>query len=136
MKVSLWQLNAGYQALLRLAQNQLPKEHHKLTYKLSKIVKAAKVEIEALGDSQLDLMAKCGLHQGEQNADIEKVEDFNRQSKRFMRETVCDIWGDPFTYAELRELVSISALDLADLDWLIIEGEETIEKPEAKGASA
>ena len=121
---------------MRLAQNELPKEHHKLTYKLSRIVKAAKAEIEDLADSQIDLMAKCGFRQGEQNVDIEKIDDFNRQSKKFMKATTCEIWGDPFTYDELHELVSISALDLADLHWLIIESEETAEKIESKGASA
>jgi len=133
MKISLWQLNTGYQALLRLAQNELPKEHHKLTYKLSKIVKAAKVEMETLGESQIDLMRKCGFQQGEQNVDIEKINVFNRESKKFMKETSCELWGDVFMYSDLCELVSISALDLADLDWLIIEGED---KPEAKGATA
>src|SRR5215470_15130155 len=120
MKVTLWQLNQSYQALLRLAGQEIPKEHHKLTYKLSRIVKSAETEIETLVDSQSDLMNKCGFRQGEQNVDIEKIEDFNRQSKKFMRETACDIWGDPFTYDEIRELVSITALDLANLDWLII----------------
>ena len=133
MKISLWQLNTGYQALLRLAQNELPKEHHKLTYKLSRIVKSAKAEMEALGESQIDLMRKCGFQQGEQNVDIEKINVFNRESKKFMKETSCELWGDVFMYSDLCELVSISALDLADLDWLIIEGED---KPEAKGATA
>jgi len=131
MKITLWQLNESYQALLRLAGQAIPKEHHKLTYKLSQIVKAAKREMESLAESQIDLMAKCGLRQGDTNAPLEKVEDFNRQSKKFMRETVCEIWGDSIAYDELRELVSISPLDLANLDWLITNEETT-----AKGAAA
>lgn len=130
MKITLWQLNESYQALVRLTQKELPKEQHKLAYKLSRVMKCAKSEMETLGDSLNDLMRKCGFTQGEQNVESEKIEDFNRQSKRFMKETVCELWGDPFGYPELHDLLSISPLDLALLDWLIVEKSENLAQAE------
>jgi len=133
MKITLWQLNQSYQPLMRLAGQALPKEHHKLTYKLAQQLRTAQKEQELLNDSLSDLMKKCGLIQG-QEADLKLIEDFNRQSKNFMQGAYCEIWGDPIEWSELRDIVSISPLDLAALDWLIVE--EEIEKPEAKGATA
>jgi hypothetical protein len=128
-------LNDSYQALLRLAQKELPKEQHKLAYKLSRIVKSAKSEIDALSESQIDLMRKCGFVQGEQDVDPKLIDDFNRQASRFLKETRCELWGDPFKLAELTAHISISALDLALLDWLIVE--EAAESPQAeKGREA
>jgi len=137
MQITLWQLNQSYQALIRLAGQSLPKEHHKLTFKLAKQLRQAQAEQETLNDSLKDLMKKCGLVQG-QDADLNIIEDFNRQSKKFMQETHCEIWGDPIAWSELRDIVSISPLDLAALDWLIIcdDEEQPEEKLEAKGASA
>lgn len=106
---------------MRLAAKELPKEHHKLAYKLSKIVRAAKTENDALSDSLIELMAKCGFKQGESNVPIEAIEEFNRQSKKFMTATTCDLWGDPIQYSEIAELVNLSPLDLAELDWLIVD---------------
>jgi hypothetical protein len=124
LKITLKELNDSYQALLRLAQKELPKEQHKLAYKLSRIVKGAKGEIEALNESQIDLMRKCGFVQGEQDVEPRLIDDFNRQSLKFMRETMTgEIWGDPIRLSELVEHVSISPLDLALLDWLIVEEE-------------
>jgi hypothetical protein len=122
LKVSLWQLNESYQALVRLTSKELPKEQHKLAYKLSRVMKCAKSEMETLGDSLNDLMRKCGFVQGQQDVAAEKIDDFNQQSKKFMRETqAAEIWGDPIRWSEICDHVSISPLDLALLDWLIVE---------------
>lgn len=125
MKITLWDLNESYQALIRLSSKELPKEQHKLSYKISRIVKSAKGEMEDLGESLNSLMGKCGFRPGEQNVDSDKIDDFNRQSKKFLKETMTgEIWGDPIKYSELIEYVSISPLDLANLDWLIIHEDE------------
>lgn len=128
MNISLKELNDSYQALLRLAEKEFPKEQHKLAYKLSRVVKSAKAEIEALNESQTDLMRKCGFSPGERNVDPKTIDDFNRQAARFLKETHCELWGDPFKLSELVEYVSISPLDLALLDWLIVDGEEIAQK--------
>jgi len=146
MKITLWQLNQAYQPLMRLAAQSLPKEHHKLTYKLAKQLRQAQTEQETLNESLKDLMTKCGLVQG-QDADLALIEDFNRQSKKFMQETTCEIWGDPIAWSELRDIVTISPIDLAALDWLIVDDEQQtwldtglkvddITQTEAKGAIA
>lgn len=120
MKVTLWQLNESYQALVKLAQTELPKDKHKLAYKLSRIVKSAKIEIDALGESLNDLMRKCGFEPGSGEVAPEKLKDYNDQARTFMKETTCDLWGDPFKLDDLAD-VSITPFDLALLDWLIVE---------------
>lgn len=124
MKITLWQLNESYQALLRLAGQDFPKERHKLAYRLSRVVKTAQNEIEALGESLNDLMIKCGFEPGEQNIDPEKLRDYNRRAKQFMKETECDLWGDPMPLEDFAGVVSISPMDLALLDWLFAGGDQ------------
>lgn len=119
MQITLWQLNESYQALVKLAQTEFPKDQHKLAYKLSRVMKSAKTEIDALGESLNDLMRKCGLEPG-QDAAQEKLRDYNEQAKQFMRSTHCDLWGDPIKLDDIAD-ASITAFDLALLDWLIVE---------------
>jgi len=125
MKITLWQLNESYQALLKLAQAEFQKDKHKLAYKLSRVVKSAKAEVDALGESLNDLMCKCGFEPGSGEVAQEKLKDYNDQAKAFMRETQAEIWGDPILIDDLGD-VAISAFDLALLDWLIVE---TTEQP-------
>lgn len=133
MKISLHQLNESWQALARLANKEFPKEQHKLSYKLARIYKQAKSEVEEMGQSLQALMRKCGIIPGERNTDTEKVEDFNQRSKQFLKETEFEFtWGEPIRFEELREHVSITPADLAELDWLIAVEEE----PQAKAAVA
>jgi hypothetical protein len=113
MIISLWQLNESYQPLVRLAQREFPKERHKLAYRLSRVVKSAKAEVEVLGESLNALMAKCD--------DSDRTE----QATKFMKETECEIWGEPMLYTDFAGVVVISPMDLALLDWLIIEETST-----------
>lgn len=131
MRITLWQLNESYQALVKLAQSDLPKERHKLAYKLSRVMKSAKTEIDALGESLNDLMVKCGFEPGSGEVAPEKLKDYNEQAKQFMRDTYCDLWGSPILLDEIAGVVSISPFDLALLDWLIVEEE----KQQAQGAT-
>ena len=124
MKITLWELNESYQALVRLASQSLPKECQAQAWKLKRVMAGAKREIEDLSDSINDLMDKCGVVRNDPSNDLAKLEDFNRQSKQFMKSTEVELWGEPFKWSELRDRVSISPLDLADLDWLIIEDTE------------
>jgi hypothetical protein len=134
MKISLWQLNESYQALVRLASQPLPKDQHSLAWKLSRIISDAKRTQQDLNESLVDLMAKCGFREGDIDIGPTQIDDFNRQSKKFMRETSCKLWGDPIQLSEIIGHVSISPLDLANLDWLIIEDAE--ENPKAVAAEA
>lgn len=120
MQITLWQLNESYQALVKLAQTEFPKDKHKLAYKLSRVVKTAKTEIDALGESLNDLMRKCGFEPGSGDVAPEKLKDYNEQAKQFMKETHCDLWGEPIKLDDIAD-VSITAFDLALLDWLIEE---------------
>ena len=131
MRLTLHALNESYQALVKLAQTEFPKERHKLAYKLARILKSAKAELEAAQESLNDLMRKCGFEPGQGEVDPAKLAEFQKQMKDFMKETSAEVWGDSIRLEELGEL-SISAFDLSLLDWLIIEGEE----PKAQGAAA
>jgi hypothetical protein len=128
MKITLSQLNESYQALVRLAQSDFPKEQHKLAYKLSRVVKTAKIEVEAATESANDLMRKCGVEPGQEKPDPEMWADFQAQFKAFMASTNCELWGDPIHFEEIAGVVAISPFDLALLDWLIVEEQE---QPEA-----
>jgi hypothetical protein len=132
MKTILHQLNESYQALVKLSQIEFPANKHKLAYKLSRVLKSAKSELEAAQESLNDLMRKCGFEPGEQNVDQAKLTEFQKQMQSFMKGTSVEVWGDPIKLEELEE-ISISAFDLALLDWLIIEEEET---PKAQSAGA
>jgi hypothetical protein len=133
MKIALSQLNESYPALVKLAQADFPKEQHKLAYKLSRVVKTAKTEIEIATESANDLMRKCGIEPGQENPDPEKWSEFQAQFKAFMREEYCELWGDPIRLEDIGPVVSISPFDLALLDWLIIE--ETEQPSAAKAAT-
>jgi hypothetical protein len=135
IKISLQQLNESYNALLKLAQKEFPKDQHKLTYKLSRIVKAARTEAECLGDSLNDLMRKCGFEPGSTDATPDQIKDYTAQAKAFMATTMVELWGDPIKLDELYA-VEISPFDLALLDWLIVDGEEPEPAPAAQGAKA
>lgn len=135
MRITLWTLNESYQALIRLSSKELPKEQHKLAYKISRICKSAKSEIEAMGESLQALQAKCGFKQGEENISPAKIEDFNQQSKKFLKETECEIWGDPIKYEDIAAHLSTSPLDLANLDWLIVAETESENQQAAAAAS-
>lgn len=122
MKLSLWQLNQSYAALVRLASREIPKEHHKLAYWLAKVVRSAKAEIETLGESLNDLMRKCGFEPGQADVSPEMQEDYNSRAKQFMLESDCEMPGDPIAFDKLVEaLPSFVPMDLALLDWLIVE---------------
>lgn len=108
---------------MKLAQTELPKDKHRLAYRLSRVMKSAKTEIDALGESLHDLAQKCGVKLGAPDNDPEKLGDYNNQAKTFMRESWCDLWGEPIKLDDLAD-VSITAFDLALLDWLIVEEEK------------
>lgn len=133
MRITLSTLNQSYNALVKLAQFEFPKERHKLAYKLSRVIKSAKTEIEALAESLNDLQRRCGIVPGAE-VPPEVAEDYNAQAKAFMREEYCDLWGDPIKLDEIAGIVPISPFDLALLDWLIIEEEE--EQPKTQTANA
>jgi hypothetical protein len=124
MKVKLSVLNESYAALVKLTQAEFPKEHHKLAYKLSRVLKSAKNELETAQESLNDLMRACGFEPGEQNVDPAKLTEFQKQMNSFMRGVIVNLWGDPIKLEDIADVVAISPFDLALLDWLIVEEEE------------
>src|SRR5262249_16031888 len=105
LKIDLWTLNQSFRPLIRLTSQTLPKESHALSFKLAKVMRAAQKEQDSLNDSLADLMRKCGFEPGQQNIDTQKIEDFNLQSKLFMKASTCEIWGEPIKWSELQDHV-------------------------------
>ena len=129
MKLTLWQLNQSYSALARLAGREVPKEHHKLAYFLMRVLRSAKAEVEALADSLNDLMLRCGFEPGQADVSEDQSRDYNERAEKFMKESECDLWGDPIAFDKIAGVISVVPADLVMLDWLITEDEEG--KPEA-----
>ena len=125
MKITLWELNQSYPALMRLAAREIPKEHHKLAYFLMRVTRSAKVEIEALKDSLEDLMRACGFEPDQDGVEQAKLDDYNERAAKFMRESECDLWGEPIGFEKVAGVVSIVPADLAMIHWLIKDEEET-----------
>jgi hypothetical protein len=126
MKITLRQLNESYAALVKLAQADFPKEHFSLSWKLSRIVRSAKTEIEALQESLNELMHTCGFEFGQSDIPVEQGREYNKQANLFMKTSHCELWGDPIRFEDIGPVVPISPFDLALLDWLIIEEQEQI----------
>lgn len=127
MKVSLWQLNQSYSALVRLASREIPKEHHKLAYWLAKVVRSAKPEIDLLGESLNDLMRKCGFEPGQPDVSEETLKDYNKQAMSLMKESECELPGDPIPFDKIGGVIDLVPMDLVSLDWLIADEEEAAE---------
>jgi hypothetical protein len=124
MQISLKVLNESYPALVRLTQQEFPKEQHKLSYKLARILRSARTELETGTEFLNQLMAKFDIYPGQPDTSPEIAREYNAQAESFMKETLCPIWGEQILYSELAGIVNISPFDLALLDWLIIEGEQ------------
>lgn len=124
MLITLQQLNESYPALMRLASREIPKEHHGLAFKLARILKSARPEIDLLAESLNDLMVKCGFQPGQQAVAPDKLRDYNERATALMRETTVEIAGAPISYNALAGIVPISPVDLVLLDWLISDDSE------------
>lgn len=144
MKLTLKQLNDGYQALKRLAEQDYPKASFKLAYKVGKIYKAARSEVDLLSETLEKMMPEFGFSKydsvKEASADLDrgrKIERYNAASLDLLRGTEIEIWGDPFRPEEILGVIPITAADYGDLDgWLIVGNltDEQIEKAAAAGA--
>lgn len=129
MKITLHQLNQSYQALARLANHEFPKEQHKLAYRIARVYKQAKTEIEVLGESLQTLATRCGNTPGERETAPETLRAYEVQAKKFLCETEFEFtWGSPIRFEELRDHVALTPADLAELDWLITAEEEETAK--------
>jgi len=121
MKITLHRLNLSYNALTRLAACEFPKEHHKLAYTIARVVRSATPEIEALAESLEDLARKCGVGPGQeqQPPNFEGAKEYNERALALMKETECELWGDPIPFDMIAGVVSIIPMELVLLDWLI-----------------
>lgn len=129
MKITLKQLNNGFQPLQAIAANELPA---KLAYKLGRIVAACNSEMESYRKAITALIKKYG--EGDEikgykvEPETEAMVDFQREVEDLLNLEV-EFWGDPIALAEIEPHAKLKASDLAWLDWLITDGEGESEKP-------
>lgn len=123
MKISLKELNQGFNALSKLANHQFKKDRHKLAYNLSRKFKTAKAEIEEMQASLRDLICSCGITPGQQITEIDPKlwDDYQAAERVFLRDTKAELWGDPIFLKEVLDLEVLTPAELADLDWLFID---------------
>lgn len=128
IKITFKQLNQGFPALQKLSRTAFPKEEFKLSYKISRIFKACRVQQEHLNDQLNEMMGAHGFFPGTPShmIDPEKSYQYNRNASAFLSETQTDeIWGDVISYEQIRKFADLTPEDLANLDWLIDLGPET-----------
>lgn len=129
MKLTLKQLNDGYQPLQSVAAHEFPA---KLAYRLGRIVNACNSEMELYRKTINDLIRKHGEGDDVQGYRVEQNSEamaaFNREAEELL-ETEIEIWGDPIGINELEPHAKLKPSDLAWLDWLIVDGEAAEEKP-------
>lgn len=134
MKVLLKDLNDGFSSLTRISNQPLIKndkstsdERAKYVYKMSRVFRSAKSEIEVMNDTQQRLMKSHGINVNGK-PDAENVEAYNEEMRRVLNNEHAELWGDPFQISEIEKMIGLENLLPADLGnligWLIIEEEE------------
>lgn len=124
MRITLEQLNQSFQSLGKLANYEgFKKDQAKLKYKISRIWKDAKREIQEMQTAIRELMETYGIQTGQPIANIpgDVWNEFQAKQKEFLSGIAVELWGDPFKLDEILDLECLTADDLANLDWLYID---------------
>lgn len=146
MELTLKELNASFPALKKVAESLTA---GKMKYRFAKVLKAAKREIDDLGDHLAELAKKHHAQQigtGRFKFDEEKQKDdalkFDLEADAFMKSEMVKLDFDTkyFTFDELTKAEDpknpISAAVLSDLLWLVSDDETNAETPKAATATA
>lgn len=135
IQITLEELNESYFALVRLAEGVIPKDQSKLSYRLMRMYRQAKAGVEEMNDELNKLTKRLGIVPGDRNAPAEKLDELNRLTRAFLRETPFEFtWGDPIPVEDILQhvqvhdpatgqLTALSPKDRGDLAWLLIESE-------------
>lgn len=144
IKITLKQLNDSFPSLKAAAESLTA---GKMKYRFARVLKSATDEVELLGQTLADLAQKHGAEMLGGNRfqfgdkQREELKAFNIEADAMMRSEIVELWGDPefFKFDELEKAADlknpINAADLANLLWLISDGESAEPEP-PKAASA
>jgi predicted house-cleaning noncanonical NTP pyrophosphatase (MazG superfamily) len=123
--ITLRQLVASADALGEFANQKWPA---KLSFRLSKTVKSAQAELKDYFETRDNLIKDLGEEIEGRNGKQIQVKKENKDSFKEQIEALLDeeiaLQGRVISLDELPDNVEVSATVLADLDWLIIEGQE------------
>lgn len=146
MELTLKELNDSFQSLNVVAESLTA---GKMKYRFAKVLKAAKGEVETLGESLAAMAKKHGAQMtgGDRfRFDDQKQKDeliqFNTEASEMMKSEKIKLDFDPkyFTFDEITKAEDpkkpINAAVLADLLWLVSDSEITNEPPKAQTATA
>ena len=145
MELTLKELNDSFQSLNNVAESLTA---GKMKYRFAKVLKAAKGEVETLGESLAALAQKHGaqltggsrFHFDDQKQKDEAIK-FNIEASAFMKSEKIKLDFDPkyFTFDELTKAEDpkkpINAAVLADLLWLVSDSETADEPPRTMTAT-
>lgn len=133
IEISLKELNDSWQALNSVAESLTA---GKMKYRFAKVVKAARSEIDQLGESLAAIAQKHGAKMiGDNRFEFEPKKQeaeliaFNKEASTFMRsEKIClPFDAEFFSFDELTKAEDskkpINAADLSNLLWLISDSE-------------
>lgn len=136
MKLTLKQLNDSYASLLAAGDCVTG---GKLKYRLSRVIKSAKDEIETMAKGLADLAEKHGAEMLGGNRfefdvktpdGLTRLKAFNKEADEFLKTETVELWGDPkfFPFSELEKAEDpknpVKASHLADLMWLFSDDEQ------------
>lgn len=142
--ITLKELNDSFASLKAAAESLTA---GKMKYRFARVLKSATDEVELLGKALADLAQKHGAEMLGGNRfqfgdkQREELKAFNFEADAMMRSEMAELWGDPefFKFDELEKAADpknpINAADLANLLWLISDGESAEPEP-PKAASA
>ena len=154
--ITLKELNDSFHSLKTAAESLTA---GKMKYRFARVLKSATDEVELLGKALAELAQKHGaemlggnrfqfgnkpreeMSAQEKAAVDEKLKAFNIEADAMMRSEMVELWGDPefFKFDDLEKAADpknpINAADLANLLWLISDGESADPEP-PKAASA
>lgn len=146
MKITLKELNDSYQSLIAVGECVTS---GKMKYRLGRVIKSAKDEIEILSKALAEIAEKHGAEMlGGNRFEFDpeapdykdKLKAFNKEADEFLRTEVVELWGDSkfFQFSDLEKAEDpkspVKASHLADLMWLFSDDESQDNKASAAAA--
>ena len=122
MKITLNELQQSFGSLGKLGSQE--KLSIKQKYWVSRLIKKCETELKHVEDARLALVEKYKKEHGEKWADDKaQIQLFLDEFNTLLQEETEDFGINPFKLSELPEDNTLTAIDLARLDWFIVDSE-------------
>ncbi len=149
MNITLKELNRGYQSLLKLCEQVLPKENGELITRLSRIRRTARKAMEIWEEDQKTIAISYGFKLVGPGQAVPLSEDvpvsqrtaaeFSEHCNKTMAGETVHFRGERFTPEEwktFKPLFQLSPQMEDDLEWLFPEDSEAVAEPEQANAAS